>query len=187
MNFIVLDEFVILLDLYIYESRENKKFLQIQILYRYAISFENKFVTRENFSYPASRKGTKRSQKSFHFKFPNSPFASYPDPVPTLFNKKKKKKRRERDSIKFSYRSRRSSGHARRFIATCGRNPLGISRYSSVGEKCGQKPVTKTRWLRKIWGTILLTKRARGNKNRPPPPLKPTRSVGFSTVVVKSE
>lgn len=128
MNFIVFDEFVILLDLYIYESRENKKFLQIQILYRYAISFENKFVTRENFSYPASRKGTKRSQKSFHFKFPNSPFASYPDLVP-LFSKKKKK-RRERDSIKFSYRSRRSSGHARRFIATCGRNPLGISRYS---------------------------------------------------------
>lgn len=108
-------------------------------------------------------------------------------PIPFHSFQQKKKKRRERDSIKFSYRSRRSSGHARRFIATCGRNPLGISRYSSVGEKCGQKPVTKTRWPRKIWGTILLTKRARGNKNRPPPPLKPTRSVGFSTVVVKSE
>lgn len=52
--------------------------------------------------------------------------------IPIQFHsfQKKKKKRRERDSIKFSYRSRRSSGHARRFIATCGRNPLGISRYS---------------------------------------------------------
>lgn len=183
MNFIVFDEFVILLDLYIYESRENKKFLQIQILYRYAISFENKFVTRENFSYPASRKGTKRSQKSFHFKFPNSPFASYPDPVPLFSKKKKETKGKRFDKIFLPISS---------ILGPCssfhrGRNPLGISRYSSVGEKCGQKPVTKTRWPRKIWGTILLTKRARGNKNRPPPPLKPTRSVGFSTVVVKSE
>lgn len=184
---IVFDEFVILLDLYIYESRENKKFLQIQILYRYAISFENKFVTRENFS---AYQPAEREQKEA-----KNPSTSNSQTLPSrlipiqfqLFSKKKKKKRRERDSIKFSYRSRRSSNHARRFIATCGRNPLGISRYSSVGEKCGQKPVTKTRWPRKIWGTILLTKRARGNKNRPPPPLKPTRSVGFSTVVVKSE
>lgn len=158
--------------------------------YKYKSSTDTQFHLKTNLLLEKTfriqpGKGTKRSQKSFHFKFPNSPFASYPDPVSTLF--KKKKKRRERDSIKFSYRSRRSSDHARRFIATCGRNPLGISRYSSVGEKCGQKPVTKTRWPRKIWGTILLTKRARGNKNRPPPPLKPTRSVGFSTVVVKSE
>lgn len=157
--------------------------------YKYKSSTDTQFHLKTNLLLektfriqPAEREQKEAKNPS---KFPNSPFASYPDLVPTLF--KKKKKRRERDSIKFSYRSRRSSAHARRFIATCGRNPLGISRYSSVGEKCGQKPVTKTRWPRKIWGTILLTKRARGNKNRPPPPLKPTRSVGFSTVVVKSE
>lgn len=95
-----------------------------------------------------------------------------------LSNSNSWKKRKKRDSIKFSLPIPSILGP---FVSSPLVDEIYLEYPSAIArrrgrKKCGQKPVTKTRWPRKIWGTILLTKRARGNKNRPLPPSSPAKT-----------